>query len=101
MKFSFVLTLIASVCATSASAQGEVGSPMDTCEKGPIVKDTLGATGRIISEIAGMCLVTFPNGTANVNPGGINMHPHASFIRQAALNMAVARAYGMIQPGAS
>jgi len=82
-----IAVLIAFAGATTASSEGEIGSPMETCEKGAIVKDTMGATGRIISEMAGMCLVTFPNGTANVNPGGSNMHPPASLIRRAALNV--------------
>lgn len=58
---------------------------MESCEKGAIVKDGLGATGRIISEMAGMCLVTFPDGTEGVSPGGGNMHPPGALIRQAAL----------------
>ena len=59
---------------------------METCEEGAIVKDMMGATGRILSDIAGMCLVTFPNGTADLKPGGSNMHPPGSLIRKAALN---------------
>ncbi len=84
MNLKFILAgLIATADATAAFAEVDIGSPMETCEKGAIVSDTMGATGRIISEIAGMCLVTFPNGTSNVQPGGSNMHPPASLIREA------------------
>jgi hypothetical protein len=87
MKLSCVFGLLTCVGGTAAFAEGDIGSPMETCEKGAIVKDKMGATGRVISDMAGMCLVTFPNGTANVNPGGSNMHPPASLTRQAALNV--------------
>ncbi len=59
---------------------------MKSCEKDAIVKDGFGAIGRIVSDIAGMCLVSFPNGTEGVSPGGANMHPPGSLIRQAGLN---------------
>jgi hypothetical protein len=78
--------LCLSVCASASFGQGVVGSAMESCEKGAIVKDGPGATGRIISEMAGMCLVSFPNGTEGVIPGGSKMHPPGSLIRQAALN---------------
>lgn len=81
------IALLAGLNATSAIAEGDIGSPLETCEQGVIVKDWLGATGRIISEVAGMCLVTFPSGTENVAPGGANMHPPASLTRAEAFNV--------------
>ena len=34
-----IAVLIAFAGATTASSEGEIGSPMETCEKGAIVKD--------------------------------------------------------------
>jgi hypothetical protein len=88
MKLGAIFSIVlVSGGATISYADSEIGEPMETCEKGAIVKDTTGATGRIISDMAGMCLVTFPDGTTNVNPGGSSLQPPASLIRQAAMNV--------------
>jgi hypothetical protein len=87
MRFSYVLAvLISGIGATAAFAEGAVGSAMENCEKNAIVKNALGATGRILSDMGGVCLVGFPNGTEGVIPGGSSMYPPGALIRQAALN---------------
>ena len=87
MRFGSILeVLISGIGATAAFGEGATGSAMESCEKGAIVKNPLGATGRILSDVGGVCLVSFPNGTEGVIPGGGSMYPPGSLIRQAALN---------------
>ncbi|AKI03424.1 hypothetical protein IMCC20628_04758 (plasmid) [Hoeflea sp. IMCC20628] len=87
MRLSYMFAvLILGTSATASFGEDVIGSRMESCEKGAVVKDELGATGRIISDVAGVCLVTFPNGTEGVIPGGGHMYPPGSLIRQAALN---------------
>jgi hypothetical protein len=87
MRLRYLLSvLLLGASATASESEGAIGSPMESCEKDAIVMDVLGATGRIISEISGICLVSFPNGAEGVIPGGSRMHPPGTLIRQAALN---------------
>jgi hypothetical protein len=81
-----LVALLLGLNATSVYGDAKIGAAMETCEKGAIVKDELGVIGRIISDVAGMCLVTIPSGTKGVIPGGSKMYLPGSLVRQAPLN---------------
>lgn len=79
--------LCAGFSASTALADDHFGLPMESCETGAIVRDTLGSTGRIVLEAAGMCLVSYPDGGNNAAAGESNMHPPGSLTRTASMNV--------------
>lgn len=70
--------------ATGVQAEGAVGTAMERCEKGVFVTAPNGAVARILSDLGGVCAVTFPNGAEGIVPGGGGVFVPSDLIRQAA-----------------